>query len=110
VGNDLRSLCRRRNTQVVPGIRVTYPMQLLTLNRLRPEQKYSEAKISPYLWPKGKISVRDDWRRMADNEFQDFYREFPAGIIMEVDATRAGRVSPLWAAARVQQALGGQDE
>ena len=37
------------------------------------------------------------------------YREFPAGIIMEVDATRAGRVSPLWAA-RVQQALGGQDE
>jgi hypothetical protein len=38
------------------------------------------------------------------------YREFPAGIIMEVDATRAGRVSPLWAAARVQQALGGQDE
>jgi hypothetical protein len=29
---------------------------------------------------------------------------------MEVDATRAGRVSPLWAAARVQQALGEQDE
>jgi hypothetical protein len=85
-------------------------MQLLTLNRLRPEQKYSEDKISPYFWPNGKISVRDDWRRMADNEFQDFYREFPAGIIIEVDATRAGRVSPLWAAARVQQALGGQDE
>ena len=30
-----------------------------------------------------------------------------AGIIMEVDAIPAGRVSPLWAAARVQQALGG---
>ena len=80
------------------------------MNRLRPEQKYSEDKISPYFWPNGKISVRDDWRRMADNEFQDFYREFLAGIIFEVDATRAGRVSPLWAAARVQQALGGQDE
>jgi len=47
------------------------------LNRLRPEQKYSEDKISPYFWPNGKISVRDGWRRMADNEFQDFYREFP---------------------------------
>ena len=68
----LRSLCRRTNTRVVPGIRVTYPMQLLTLNRLRPDQKYSEDKISPYFWPNGKISVRDDWRRVADNEFQDF--------------------------------------
>ncbi len=29
---------------------------------------------------------------------------------MEVDATRAGGVSPLRAGARVQQALGGQDE
>ena len=29
---------------------VTYPMQLLTLNRLTPRQKYAE-EISPYLWP-----------------------------------------------------------
>ena len=51
---------------------VTYPMQLLTLNRLKPEQKYSEDKISPYFWPNGKMPVRDDWRRMAENGFQDF--------------------------------------
>jgi len=51
---------------------VTYPMQLLTLNRLSPEQKYSEDKISPYFWPNGKMPVREDWRRMAENEFQDF--------------------------------------
>src|SRR5215831_20388112 len=51
---------------------VTYPMQLLTLNRLKPKQKYSEDQISPYFWPNGKMPVRDDWRRMAENGFQSF--------------------------------------
>lgn len=51
---------------------VTYPMQLLTLNRLMPRQKYSEDKISPYFWPNGKVPVRDDWKRMAANGFKDF--------------------------------------
>lgn len=51
---------------------VTYPMQLLTLNRLMPRQKYTEDKISPYFWPNGKMPVRDDWKRMAENGFRDF--------------------------------------
>ena len=34
---------------------VTYPMQLLTLNRLIPQQHYSEQEISPYFWPNGKM-------------------------------------------------------
>jgi DMSO/TMAO reductase YedYZ molybdopterin-dependent catalytic subunit len=51
---------------------ITYPMQLLTLNRLAPQQKYSAAEISPYFWPNGKMPVRDDWRRMAENGFRDF--------------------------------------
>src|SRR5579875_3410407 len=51
---------------------VTYPMQLLTLNRLTPQQKYTEDKISPYFWPNGKMPVRDDWKRMAANGFKDF--------------------------------------
>ena len=37
---------------------VTYPMQLLTLNRLAPQQKYSEQEISPYFWPNGKMPVK----------------------------------------------------
>ena len=40
---------------------VAYPMQLLTLNRLVPQEKYSEKDISPYLWPNGKMPVSDDW-------------------------------------------------
>jgi methionine sulfoxide reductase catalytic subunit len=44
----------------------------LTLNRFRPEQKYSEDKISPYFWPNGLMPVRDDWRSMAENKFRDF--------------------------------------
>ena len=51
---------------------VAYPMQRLTLNRLVPQQKYDEKDISPYFWPNGKMPVRDDWRRLADNGFQDF--------------------------------------
>ena len=51
---------------------VTYPMQLLTLNRLMPEQKYSEDQISPFFWPNGKMPVREDWKCMAENKFKDF--------------------------------------
>jgi DMSO/TMAO reductase YedYZ molybdopterin-dependent catalytic subunit/thiosulfate reductase cytochrome b subunit len=51
---------------------VAYPMQLLTLNRLVPEQRYEEKDISPYFWPNGKMPVREDWKRMAKNGFRDF--------------------------------------
>ncbi|MGC2015319.1 MAG: molybdopterin-dependent oxidoreductase, partial [Candidatus Acidiferrales bacterium] len=51
---------------------VTYPMQLLTLNRLTPQQKYSEQEISPYFWPNGKVPIRDDWKRLAKAGFENF--------------------------------------
>jgi len=51
---------------------VTYPMQLLTLNRLVPHQNYSDDDISPYFWPNGKMPVREDWKRMAARGFRDF--------------------------------------
>jgi DMSO/TMAO reductase YedYZ molybdopterin-dependent catalytic subunit/thiosulfate reductase cytochrome b subunit len=49
-----------------------YPMQLLTLNRLIPQQHYSEQQISPYFWPNGKMPVREDWKRLAESGFRDF--------------------------------------
>jgi DMSO/TMAO reductase YedYZ molybdopterin-dependent catalytic subunit/thiosulfate reductase cytochrome b subunit len=51
---------------------VTYPMQLVTLNRLTPQQNYSEQDISPYFWPNGKMPVRSDWTHLAENGFRDF--------------------------------------
>ena len=51
---------------------VTYPMQLLTLNRLAPQQKYVEEEISPYFWPNGKMPVRDDWKHLAESGFESF--------------------------------------
>ena len=51
---------------------VTYPMQLLTLNRLLPEQKYTEKEISAYFWPNGKMPARDDWKQLAENRFESF--------------------------------------
>lgn len=59
---------------------VTYPMQLLTLNRLAPRMNYSEQQISPYFWPNGKLPVREDWKRMADRGFQD-YRLKVCGLV-----------------------------
>jgi len=49
-----------------------YPMQLLTLNRLTPQQKYGEEEISRYFWPNGKMPIRDDWNRLAESDFEDF--------------------------------------
>ena len=51
---------------------VVYPMQLLTLNRLAPQQHYSEQDISPYFWPNGKMPVSDDWKHLAEDDFRDF--------------------------------------
>ena len=51
---------------------ITYPMQLLTLNRLVPSQHYSEQQISPYFWPNGKMPHRDDWKQLAEHGFCDF--------------------------------------
>ena len=51
---------------------VAYPMELLTTNRLMPEQKYKEEQISPHFWPNGKMPDRNDWKRMAENGFRDF--------------------------------------
>jgi sulfoxide reductase catalytic subunit YedY len=51
---------------------VAYPMQLLTLNRLAPQQKYAEEEISPYFWPNGKMRIREDWKRLAETGFEAF--------------------------------------
>jgi methionine sulfoxide reductase catalytic subunit len=51
---------------------VTYPMQLITLNRFAPSQKYTEQQISPYFWPNGKMPVREDWKSLAETDFKDF--------------------------------------
>jgi len=51
---------------------VTYPMQLLTLNRLAPEKNYTEKDISPYFWANGHMPAREDWKRLTQGGFLDF--------------------------------------
>jgi len=51
---------------------VTYPMQLLTLNRLAPQGHYTSADISSYFWPNGKMPKRSDWKQLAQNGFRDY--------------------------------------
>jgi sulfoxide reductase catalytic subunit YedY len=59
---------------------VAYPMQLLTLNRLVPQEKYTEKDISPYFWPNGKMPVSDNWKELAASGFED-YRLKVGGLV-----------------------------
>jgi sulfoxide reductase catalytic subunit YedY len=59
---------------------ITYPMQLLTLNRLNPQQRYPESEISPHFWPNGKMPTRADWKQLAEQGFRD-YRLTIAGLV-----------------------------
>jgi len=60
--------------------RVTYPMQVITLNRLNPHQRYRERDISPFFWPNGKMPIRADWKRLASGGFRD-YRLVVGGLV-----------------------------
>jgi DMSO/TMAO reductase YedYZ molybdopterin-dependent catalytic subunit/thiosulfate reductase cytochrome b subunit len=76
---------------------VTYPMQLLTLNRLNPRQRYTEQQISPYFWPNGKMPERNDWKDLARNAFRDYRLKIGGLVENEVelsldDLRRLGKV------------------
>jgi DMSO/TMAO reductase YedYZ molybdopterin-dependent catalytic subunit/thiosulfate reductase cytochrome b subunit len=51
---------------------VTYPMELITLNRLIPRKDYTRDDISPRFWPNGKLPTSSEWRQLADHDFRDY--------------------------------------
>ncbi|MEO6873392.1 MAG: molybdopterin-dependent oxidoreductase, partial [Opitutaceae bacterium] len=51
---------------------ITYPMQLLTLNRLTPRENYTIKDISPHFWPNGKMPVCDRWKQLSADSFRDY--------------------------------------
>ncbi|MGH7994857.1 MAG: molybdopterin-dependent oxidoreductase [Opitutaceae bacterium] len=51
---------------------ITYPLQLATLDRLRPSEHYTEKDISPHFWPNGKLPVREDWKQLAQDGFRNY--------------------------------------
>jgi sulfoxide reductase catalytic subunit YedY len=51
---------------------VTQPVELVTLDRLIPQEHYTAAQISPHFWPNGKMPVREDWKRLVADDFRDF--------------------------------------
>jgi DMSO/TMAO reductase YedYZ molybdopterin-dependent catalytic subunit len=59
---------------------VTHPVMLLTLDRLHPREHYTAKDISPHFWPNGKMPVREDWRRLAADNFKD-YRLRVTGLV-----------------------------
>jgi DMSO/TMAO reductase YedYZ molybdopterin-dependent catalytic subunit/thiosulfate reductase cytochrome b subunit len=59
---------------------VTHPVMLLTLDRLHPREHYTAKDISPHFWPNGKMPVREDWNRLAADNFKD-YRLKVTGLV-----------------------------
>ena len=51
---------------------ITYPLELMTINRLRPAQHYTEKDISPRFWSNGKLPQREDWKQMSREGFASF--------------------------------------
>ena len=51
---------------------ISQPIRLATLNRLEPRNRYTKAQISPHFWPNGKMPEREDWKRLAANNFRGF--------------------------------------
>ncbi len=79
---------------------VTYPMQLLTLNRLAPTTHYTSNDLSPHFWPNGKLPTRGDWKRLAESDFRD-YRLKIGGLVKKplelslADLARLGETSQI---------------
>ena len=44
----------------------------ITLNRFKPKNYYQKKDISPYFWPNGKIPSSEQWRKLAENNFEDY--------------------------------------
>jgi methionine sulfoxide reductase catalytic subunit len=51
---------------------ITYPLELMTINRLPPSERYTERDISPRFWPNGKMPEREDWKQMRRDGFASF--------------------------------------
>ncbi|MGB7468346.1 MAG: molybdopterin-dependent oxidoreductase, partial [Candidatus Acidiferrum sp.] len=51
---------------------ITYPLELMTINRLHPGEHYTEKDISPRFWSNGKMPEREDWKRMSQEGFSSF--------------------------------------
>jgi DMSO/TMAO reductase YedYZ molybdopterin-dependent catalytic subunit/thiosulfate reductase cytochrome b subunit len=51
---------------------ISLPIRLVTLNRLRPRERYTKEQVSPHFWPNGKMPQREDWKQMAAGNFRDF--------------------------------------
>lgn len=60
--------------------RITYPMQLLTLNRLTPQPYYTAKDLSPHFWPNGKLPTCERWKQLAADDFKD-YRLKVGGLV-----------------------------
>ncbi|MBS1949799.1 MAG: molybdopterin-dependent oxidoreductase [Bacteroidetes bacterium] len=44
----------------------------LTLNKLKPREYFKKEDISPFFWPNGKLPVSEEWKKLAENNFNDY--------------------------------------
>jgi sulfoxide reductase catalytic subunit YedY len=51
---------------------ISQPVRMATLNRLSPVQYYAPDQVSPKMWPNGILPVRDDWKALREQGFQNY--------------------------------------
>lgn len=44
----------------------------ITLNRFKPKAYFRKKDISPYFWPNGKIPSSEEWKKLAENNFDNY--------------------------------------
>lgn len=47
-------------------------LEALLLDPMAPIKEYKKEEISPYFWANGELPTREDWKRMAKNNFKDY--------------------------------------
>ena len=66
---------------------VTRPAELVTLDRLIPQEHYTAAQISPHFWPNGKMPVREDWKQLVADDFRGYKLKISGLVEKPVELT-----------------------
>jgi len=73
---------------------ISLPLLLATFNRVAPSQRYRIDEVSPHFWPNGKMPVREDWKRLAADQFRE-YRLQVGGLVAHPGALSLSELAAL---------------
>jgi len=79
---------------------ISLPLLLATFNRVTPGQCFRIDEVSPHFWPNGKMPVREEWKRLAADQFRE-YRLQVGGLVAHPVALSLSELAALGVEERV---------